>query len=94
MFCSNKKNYGKDSPKPRPISIPNFELFNNFTINGPLHVILSTLLVGATIRDLLPFDTLFENESSKLLPILFEIDKELEAVSILCFLFSKSFLIL
>lgn len=50
---------------------------------------LSTLLVGASIRELLPFEQLFDHPASVLLPILHEIDKNLTVVGSPSYLISK-----
>lgn len=42
--------------------------------------ILITLLEGATIRELLPYEKLFDHEAAQILPILHEIENKLIAV--------------
>lgn len=65
--------------KPRPINIPHSRLFEDFSLNGSLHNILSSLLVGATVRNS-PISNLFQQDKSIILPILYEIEKTLSLV--------------
>ncbi len=46
-----------------------------------MHIILATLLEGASVRDLLPLDKLFNFPAAQLLPLLHEIDKNLSLVN-------------
>ncbi len=49
-------------------------------MNGPLHIILTSLLEGATVRDMLPVENLFTYPTTTILPILCDIDKRLASV--------------
>lgn len=49
-------------------------------MNGALHTILSSMLVGATVRNL-PIPRIFECDAIVILPILYDIEKSLIAVS-------------
>ena len=80
MDLSRQAHYGKGSPKPRPIKVPSGRLFMDFGVNGAVHVMLSSLLEGATIRDLLPLENIFSFPAPSLLPILYDIDKRLSEV--------------
>jgi hypothetical protein len=52
-------------------------LFFDFEEDGALFVMLSTLLIGATVRELSPLEKIFDNSPATLLPILHDIDKNL-----------------
>lgn len=56
-------------------------MFHDFRVGGAVHTILVTLLEGATARGLVPIEKLFQNDSQFILPILFEIEAALIAVS-------------
>lgn len=77
--------YGKDSIRPRPVVIPPIATFLDFKSGGSVHVMLATLLEGATVRDLLPLDRLFDGSApaAAILPLLHEIDKNLHASGLL-----------
>jgi len=71
-----QKYYGRGSPRPRPITIPHSRLFDDFSVCGSLHTIISSLLVGATVRNI-PISEIFELDTLSILPILYEIEKSL-----------------
>jgi hypothetical protein len=54
-------------------------------------VILATLLEGASVRDLLPYNRLFHFDKELILPILIDIDKNLCLVISSVFVFIADF---
>eukprot|EP01031_Cornospumella_fuschlensis_P037213 gene37213-45169_t len=68
--------YGISSPRPRPITLLPSSVFEDLSVGGSVHTVLSTVLQAASLRDL-KLDTLFSCAPQDLLPILHEVEKNL-----------------